>query len=194
MKKFGILTALVLVNGCTNVPEEPSIAYNILDPFQVSTDYLLNTRHYKVEQGRAKFNYRENLLFQKSNTASVYRNSDWEQLFIKLENTPNEAEIARRFSLDDSLARTCWANRDDAKVEVQSNGMRAAVKPNYINACVSSDLGSNYPLFAYSWLDDPVLGQYLMVIKPAKHYNDTDYLRKLKAEGYHFDMHLYCRK
>lgn len=186
------VSTVVILSGCTVKNEQPNHKYNVLDPFQTASDYLLDTRHFEVQDGKTKFNYREFLLFQKTNTATIFRTGNWEQLFIKMENTPDEAEVTRRYKLDDTLNRTCWAQRNDAQVSVQSNGMRASVKPNYLNACTSEQLGPNYPLFVYSWTDDPVLGQYLTIIKPSKHYNDRQYLCKLKREGYTFDMHLYC--
>lgn len=193
MKKLLTITSVaILLSGCVTKPQ-PTSEYNILDPFQVASDYLLNSRHYTTKNGNVDFNYREYLIFQKTNSASLFRTEDWEQLIIKMENTVDESEITRRYKLDDTISRTCWAQRNDAQVSVQSNGMRATVKPNYINACVSEELGPNYPLFTYSWTDDPVLGQYLTITKPADHYNDRDYLCKLKREGYHFDMHLYCK-
>lgn len=192
MKKIAFIISTLLLTGCAKDPQ-PSSQYNILDPFQVATDYLLNSRHYRSEQGTLEFNFRKYLLLQKTNTASVFRTDDWEQIFIKLNNTPDEDEITRRFKLDDNLNQTCWGNQSDAQISVQSNGLRSTVKANYLNACVSSNLGHNYPLFVYTWTEDPVIGQYLTIIKPAKHYNNSNYLCKLKREGYSFDMHLYCK-
>ena len=179
-----ISASLILAASFTGCSNAPSPKYNVAAPIQVTTDLLKETRHFYV-QNDYNPSFMEDLLDKKPVT--LINDQDWQQLFVK-----TDLDADKSYRLEENLRRTCWAVKDDAELKIKSRSHRGADYDNILTACISKRLGDSYPLFFYSYVQDAVIGNYLMMLAPKDHYTEQGYLCKAKAEGYDLSSNLFC--
>lgn len=181
-------SSLLATYGCVTPPNHN---YNILSPIQAVLDYTDNTRHFDVVKGDIKTNWESEILTFKK-PAKLYKTREWDQVIVKTDYSDSVDMVEYRYKLEDNLMRVCSAIRPDATLQMEDEALRGVAHNNSLNACISEELGSEYPLFVFSWVHDLVVGDYITLIAPTSHYSDNDYACKLKREGYTFMNTLYC--
>ncbi|BCL74097.1 hypothetical protein TUMSATVNIG1_60810 (plasmid) [Vibrio nigripulchritudo] len=187
MKKVLLLTLSTVIYGCANTPNLPSENYSLVTPTQVAFDSLSGSRHFDPEKHLTTPKRKETLLSE-SETTAVFISKDWQQIILRTQGI----DIERTYLTEENLARTCWALKPDATLKTVGTSLRGVGRPSNINACLSDRLGREFPLFVYSWVVDPILGDYFTLIAPENSYTEHGYLCKLRREGYPFDSFLLC--
>ncbi|MBF4249422.1 hypothetical protein EA007_00050 [Vibrio anguillarum] len=179
------LSTMILISALSGCSTAPSPEYDIQMPIQTSMDSIKSTRHFNSVN-----DYTPSLTEEwfKKYPVTVVNNKDWQQLLIKANLNADS-----KYQLERNLSRTCWAIKSDAEIRMMSSAYRGIKDENVISACISKRLGSEYPLFIFSHINDPIIGEYFMLLTPRSIYSDRLFACKAKQEGYNFKSQMYCQ-